>query len=184
MQHPAFASASPRRQINAIRWATHCLFPAETLFATCSLRHSRTYAHAPRRVLPLSVRRMCLQSRVAIGFQGSSFATRPSIFNGRCRAAPVASVAETLQPCSASAAAAVLLHATASAQILSLRLAHPLGCRHTQAALRCTTDSLPPAPSRLVAQARLRRAVPNFRWSGQAGSNVPQSTTVAACRSP
>ena len=160
------------------------LLLVETVFTTYSLRHSRIRVHAPRRAMRVSMRRMCLQRRVAIGFQSSGFVKQPSMFNGRCRAAPVASATETLQSCSASAAGAALLHAAASTQSPSLRLTHPLGRRHTQAALRCTTDSFPPAPSRLVAQARLHRAVPNCRWSGQAGSNVPQSTTVAACRSP
>ena len=160
------------------------LFLVETVFTTCSLRHSHLRMRAPRRVPRVSVRRMCLKRRVAIATQGSGFVSTPSIFVPSCRAALVASVAKALQPCSASAAAAVPSRAAAKARTLSPPQAHPLGRRHTQAALRCVTDSFPPARSRLVAQARSHRAVPNYRWSGQAGSNVPQSTTVAACRSP
>ena len=137
------------------------------MFTTYSLRYSRFRAQAPRRVSQVNCRRICPQCRVVIGSQGSGFVKQPSIFNGWCRAAPVTSATETLQSCSASAAGAVLLHARASTQSLSLRLTHPLGRRHTQTALRCTANSLPPAPSRLVAQARLHRAVPNRRWSGQ-----------------
>ena len=143
------------------------LFLVETVFTTYSLRHSRIRVHAPLRATRVSARRMCLERRAAIGSPGSGFSQQPSIFNGQCAAAPVASAIETLQSCSASAAGAVLLHARASTQSLSLRLTHPLGRRHTQTALRCTANSLPPAPSRLVAQARLHRAVPNRRWSGQ-----------------
>ena len=154
------------------------------MFATYSLRHSRPYVHAPRRALPVSVRHTCSQSRVATGSQISGSVNQPSLFNSRCRAALVTSFATTSQSCSASPAAAVLLHAAATAQSLSPALAHPLVCRHTQAALRCTTVSLPLASSQLVAQAVLHRPSPNYRWSGQAGSNVPQSTIVAACRSP
>ena len=160
------------------------MFLVKTVFTSYPLRHSRPYEHAPRRALPPSVRRMCLPSRAAIRFQSSGFVKQRSIYNSRCRAAPVASTTETLQSCSASAAGAVLLHAAASTQSPSLRLAHPLGRRHTQSALRGATDSFPPAPSRLVAQAPVHRPSPNCRWSGQAGSNVPQSTIVAACRSP
>jgi len=139
--------------------------------------------HAPRRVLHVCVRRMCLERRVAIGSQGSGFVSIPSIFVPSCRAALVASFAEMLQSCSASATAG-LSHAAATTQTLSPSLAHPLRRRHTQVALRCTTVSFPLASSQLVAQALLHRPSPNCRWSGQAGSNVPQSTTVAACRSP
>ena len=159
------------------------MFLVKTVFTTYSLRHSRAYVRAPRRVLRVSVRRMCLERRAAIGSQGSGFVQQPSIFVPSCRAAVVASFAEALQSCSAPAAT-VLSQAAATAQTLSPPLTHPLRRRHTQAALRCTTDSFPPAPSRLVAQARLHRAAPNYRSSGQAGSNVPQSTIVAACRSP
>ena len=154
------------------------------MFTTYSLRHSRIRVQALRRAMRVSVRRMCLERRAAIGSQGSGFVSTPSIFVPSCRAALVASVAKALQPCSASAAAAVPSRAAAKTRTLSPLQAHPLGRLHTQAALRCVTDSFPPARSRLVAQARSHRAVPNYRWSGQAGSNVPQSTTVAACRSP
>ena len=153
------------------------------MFTTHSLRHSRIRVHAPRRAMRVSVRRMCLARRVVIGSQASGFVSTPSVFVPSCRAALVASFAEALQSCSASATAA-LSHAAATTQTRSPPLAHPLRRRHTQVALRCTTVLLPPAPSRLVAQARLHKPSPNCRWSGQAGSNVPQSTTVAACRSP
>jgi hypothetical protein len=132
----------------------------------------------------MSVRHMCPQSRVAIGSQSSGSVNQPSIVNGRCRAALVASVATALKSCSASPAATVLHHAAATTQTLSPPLAHPLACRHTQAALRCPTVSFPLASSQLVARALVHRPSPNYRWSGQAGSNVPQSTIVAACRSP
>ena len=160
------------------------LFLVKTMFAAAALRHSRACMHTPRRVLRVSVRRICPQRRVAIGLQGSGFASTPSIFVAPCRAALVASVAETLQPCSASATAAVLSHAAATTRTLSPPLAHPLGCRRAQVALRCATVSLPHASSQLVAQALLHRPSPNYRWSGQAGSAVPQLTIVAACRSP
>ena len=139
--------------------------------------------HAPRRASRVYVRRMCLETPVAIGSQGSGFVQQPSICSAPCRAALVASATETLQSRSASATAG-LYHAAATTQTLSPPAAHSLGCRHTQVALRCTTVSFPLASSQLVAQALLHRPSPNCRWSGQAGSNVPQSTTVAACRSP
>ncbi len=154
------------------------------MFATYSLRHSPIHAHAPRRVSCACVRRMCPKSRAAVGFQGSGFVPIPSVCVAPCRAALVASVADTAQPHSASVTAAAFSHAVAAIQALSLRLAHPRGGRRAQAALRCTIPSLPHALSQLVAQAPLHRPSPNCRWSGQAGSNVPQSTTVAACRSP
>ena len=153
------------------------------MFATCSLRHSRIRMQALRRVLHVSVRRMCLKRRVAIGSQASGFVSTPSIFVPSCRAALVASFAEMLPSYSASAAA-VLLHATATTQSLSPLLAHPLGCRRAQGALRCITPSLPHAPALFVAQSLVHGPLPNPRWSGQAGRNVPQSTIVAACRSP
>ena len=131
------------------------------MFATYSLRHSRICVHAPRRVSQVNCRRICPQSLVVMGSQGSGFVKQPSIFAVPCRAAPVASATELLQSCSASAAGAVLLHAAARHQALSLRLAQPLGRRHTQVALRSTTVSLPLATPRLAAQARLRKAVPN-----------------------
>jgi len=154
------------------------------VFTTYSLRHSRIRVHAPRRVPCVSARGMCLKKRVAIGSQASRFVQQPSIFVPPCRAAIVASVAETPQPCSASATAAVLSHAAVTTETLSPPLAHPLGCRSAQVALRCATVSPPHGSSQLAAQALLHRPSPNCRWSGQAGSNVPQSTTVAACRSP
>ena len=160
------------------------MFLVKTVIATFALRHFRIHVHAPRRVVRVRVRRMCLKRGVAIGSQGSGFVLAPSIFIAPCRAALVASVAETPQPCSASATAAVLSHAAVTTQTLSPPLAHPLGCRRAQVALRCATVSLPHASSQLGAQALLHRPSPNCRWSGQAGSNVPQSTTVAACRSP
>ena len=158
------------------------LFLVETVFTTYLLRHSRIRVHAPRRAMRVSVRRMCLERRAAIGSQGSGFVKQPSIFNSRYRAAPEASATETLQSCSASAAGAVLLHATASIQTPSLRPARPLARRHTPLVLRCTTDSLPLAPSRLAAPAHLRRAVPNNSWCGRAGSSVAFFSTVAARR--
>ena len=154
------------------------------MFATTALRHSRACMHAPRRVPRVSARGTCLVRRVAIGSQGSGFVPMPSICSAPCRAALVASVAETLQPHAASVAAAAFSHAAAATQELSLRLAHPRGCRHAQAALRCIIPSPPHAPSQFFAHAPSHRPSPNCRWSGQAGSNVPQSTTVAACRSP
>ena len=160
------------------------LSPVKTVFTTYPLRHSRLHAQAPRRVLCVNVRRICLERRVVIGSQGSGFDKQPSIFFAQCRAAPVASAIETLQPYLALATAAVLSHAAATTQTVSLRLAHPFGCRRAKVALRCTTASRPHAPSQLVAQAPFQRALPNYRSSGQAGSNVPQSTIVAACRSP
>ena len=160
------------------------LFLVETVFTTYSLRHSRVHMLAPRRVVGVSVRRMCLERPVAIGSQGSGFVSTPSVFFAPCRADLVASVAKAPQPCSASAAAAVPARAAATTQTLSPPLAHPLGCRRAHVALRCITPSLPHAPSQLVAPALVHRPSPNYRWSGQAGSNVPQSTTVAACRSP
>ena len=154
------------------------------MFATTALRHSRACMHAPRRVPRVSARGTCLVRRVAIGSQGSGFVPMPSICSAPCRAALVASVTETLQPCSASATAAVLSHAAATTQTLSPPLAHPLGCRRAQVALRCITPSLPHAPSQFVAPTLVHGPLPNCRWSGQAGSNVPQLTIVAACRSP
>ena len=159
------------------------LFLVKTVFTTYSLRHSRIRVHAPRRAMRVSVRRMCLERRVAIGSQGNGFASIPSVFVPSCRAALVASFAEAQQSCSASATAA-LSHAAATTQTLSPPLAHPLLRRHTQVALRCTTVSFRLVSSQLVAQAHLHRPSPNYRWSGQAGSNVPKSTIVAACRSP
>ena len=153
----------------------------ETVFTTYLLRHSRIRVHAPRRAMRVSVRRMCLERRAAIGSQGSSFVQQPSIFVPSCRAAVVASFAEALQSCSAPAAT-VLSQAAATAQTLSPPLAHPLGRRHTPFVLRCTTDSLPLAPSRLAAPAHLRRAVPNNSWCGRAGSSVAFFSTVAARR--
>ena len=154
------------------------------MFTTYSLRHSRARMHAPRRASCVSARGMCLKRRVAIGSQASGFVSTPSIFVPPCRAALVASVAETPQPCSASATAAVLSHAAVTTHTLSPPLAHPLRRRYTQVVLRCATVSLPHGSSQLAAQALLHRPSPNYRWSGQAGSNVPQSTILAACRSP
>ena len=152
------------------------------MFATYSLRHSRIHMHAPRRVLRVSVRRISTERRVAIGSQGSGFVSTPSIFVPPCRAALVASAIETLQPCSASATAAVLPYAAATTQTLSPRLAHPLGCRRAQVALRCITPSLPHVPSHLVAQPPLHRPLPNNSWCGRAGSGVPFLGTAAARR--
>ena len=160
------------------------LFLAETVFTTYSLRHHHAGMHAPRRVLRVSVRRICPERRVAIGFQGSGSVSAPSIFIAPCRATLVASVAEAVQPYAASVAVAAFSHAAAATQPLSLRLAHPRGCRRAQVALRCTSPSLPHAPALFVAQLLVHGPLPNPRWSGQAGSNVPQSTIVAACRSP
>ena len=57
------------------------------MFTTYSLRHSCIRVHAPRRAMRVSVRRMCLERRVAIGSQGSaSFQHRPFSY---CRAAPL-----------------------------------------------------------------------------------------------
>ena len=158
------------------------LLLVETVFTTYSLRYSRSRTQAPRRVSQRNFRRICPQSRVVIGSQGSGFAKQPSIFAVPCRAAPVASATEMSQSCSASAAGAVLFHAVASTQTRSLRLARPLGRRHTPLGLRCITDSLPFAPSRLAAPAHWRRAVPNNSWCGRAGSSVAFFSTVAARR--
>ena len=151
------------------------------MFTTYSLRHSRARMHAPRRASCVSARGMCLKRHVAIGSQGSGFVSTASIFVPSCRAALVASFAEMLQSCSASATAG-LSHAAATTQTLSPPLAHPRGCRHTQVALRCTTVSLFLAPSRLVAQAPLHRALPNNSWCGRAESGVAFLGTAAARR--
>ena len=152
------------------------------MFTTYPPRYSRISVHAPQRAMRVSMRRIWLERRAAIGSQGSGFVQQPSVFVPWCRAALVASFAEALQSCSASAAGAVLLHAAASTQTPSLRLARLLGRRHTPLVLHFTTDSLPLAPSRLAAPAHLRRAVPNNSWCGRAGSSVAFFNTVAARR--
>ena len=153
------------------------------MLATSSLRHSRIRTRTPRRVLHVSHRRICLERRVLIGSQGSGFALQSSI--AWHRAAPLLwlrlpkpshRIRHWSRP--------FLFQAAAPAQTPPLLLTHKFGCRHAKVALRCTTDSFPLASSQLVAQALLHRPSPNYRWSGQAGSTVPQSTIVAACRSP
>src|ERR1017187_636296 len=51
--------------------------------------------HAPRRVSAVSVRRICLESPVAIGFQANGFVSIPSVFVEAYRAALVAAVSPT-----------------------------------------------------------------------------------------
>ncbi len=137
------------------------LFLVRTVFATCSLRHSIIHLHAPRRVLRVSVRRICLKRRVAIGLQGGGFASAPSAFLAPCRAALVASAAGTVQPYAASVTAPALSHTASTTQTLSRRLAHPLGCRRPQGVLRCTTVSFFHAPSPLVARSLVHGPLPN-----------------------
>ena len=83
------------------------------MLATSTLRHSRIQGHAPRRASCVSARRNCLERRVAIGSQGSSFVQGPSICLAPCRAADVASVTETLPPYSSLFAAVSISHAGA-----------------------------------------------------------------------
>ena len=80
------------------------------MFASYSLRHPHAGMHAPRRVVCVSVRRMCLERRFAIGLQGGGFASTPSVFVAPCRAALVASVAATLQPYAASIIGPTISH--------------------------------------------------------------------------
>ena len=83
------------------------------MLATSTLRHSRIQGHSPRRASCVSARRNCLERRVAIGSQGSSFVQGPSICLAPCRAADVASVTETLPPYSSLFAAVSISHAGA-----------------------------------------------------------------------
>ena len=157
------------------------LLLAKTVRATSSLRHSRIHGRIPRRVFQVSVRPICLKRPVPIGLQGSGFAQQPSI--AWHRAAPLAWLrlpkpSHRIRYLSRP----FLFQAAAPAQTLPLLLTHEFGCRHAEAALRCATASLPQAPSRFVAQAFLRSAVPNYSWCGRAGSGVPFLGTAAARR--
>jgi hypothetical protein len=105
-------------RVSNFSWATHCFFLTETLFATCSLRHSRIRVHALRRASCVSARGNCPERRVAIGSQGSSFANQGSIVVAQCRAALVASVAETLPPYSSLFAAVPISHGGAHSNIV------------------------------------------------------------------
>ena len=181
--HPFNADAPLAARRLTARWAFYLLLLAATMLATASLRHFRLRAHSPRRVARVNLRRICSPRRVDIGSQASGFAQQRSI--AWHRAAPLLwlrlpkpnhRIRHWSRP--------FLFQAAAPAQTPPLLLTHKFGCPHAKVALRCTTDSFPLALSQLVAQALLHRPSPNYRWSGQAGSNVPQSTTVAACRSP
>ena len=83
---------------------------AETVLATSTLRHSRIREHAPRRASRVNARCICPERRIPIGFQGSGFARQPSVCKAQCRAAKVASVAETLPPYSRLFAAVPISH--------------------------------------------------------------------------
>ena len=95
------------------------LLLVKTVFAIHSLRHSRLHTHAPQRVLRVSVRRICLERRVVIGFQGGGFASTPSTFVAPCRAALVASVAESMQPNAASVTAPTISHGSGSSNAVA-----------------------------------------------------------------
>lgn len=80
------------------------------MLATSTLRHSRMPGLAPRRASCVSVRRICLERRVVIDPQGSSFIQGPFICLALCRAADVASVGATLPPYSSLFAAVSISH--------------------------------------------------------------------------
>jgi hypothetical protein len=151
------------------------------VLATSSLRHSRIHTRAPRRVVHVSARRICLKRRVPIGSRASGFAQQPSI--ARHRVAPLPWL-RLPKPCHRIRhwSRPFLFHTVAPNQTLPLLLTHEFGCRHAEAALRCATVSLPRAPSRFAAQVFLQSAMPNYSWCGRAGSGVPFLGTAAARR--
>jgi hypothetical protein len=124
--------------------------------------------HAPRRVLRVRVRRMCLERRVAIGSQGSGFVSTPSIFIAQCRAALVASVAGTAQPYAASVAGPTISRvsggsstvASASARVRLLVRAGCTSLHHRSAFSRTVSARRAVASALAVAQLRAQADLP------------------------
>jgi hypothetical protein len=140
----------------------------KAMFATASLRHSRVHMHTPRRVLRVRVRRMCPEKRVAIGFQGGSFALTPSNSLALCRATFVASVAEAVQPNAVSITGPTISHgrgcpdavASASAPIQFSARASRTSLHHRSAFSRAVSARCAIARAWAVAQLRAQADLP------------------------